>query len=602
MHRAFSITNKIIVSVLLLTSITLARVPTEGLVAWYPFTGSANDSSGNEQHGTTYNVQLTSDRFSNANSAYRFEGFDSSYIIANGSDSLPKDDTPKSISLWFNKTDTINQYAIMAGFGEGPVAHRNFQIGYRYEVFCINGFSAQYDWNTPVSFAPYTDGKWHHFVGLYDGNETAIYLDGVKRASTTTKTYPTGTDFIVIGTEIDLVSWNYTGSLDDVAIYNRALTPADIASIYNYNNFGITLIEIPDTTNRRPIFSWYTKPGSPTYTISIDTSYMFNNPMVVLPVSDTMFQPGFDLPIDTIYWKVTIGDTQTSGISSFIILDPYAPITIPFVPYYIYNRKPTFKWYKIDGATNYTIDLSLNMNFTDIISTMPTSDTTYTPLADLPVDTIYWQVKSDLSTTYSRVEMVLILSDSIPELYRFDGATVDTYRPTFKWKPVTGAATYQIKIDSLSTFPSPIVMTPVSDTTFPLPVDIIGKILFWKVSSNLKPDYFSPHDSLKTKDSTSIIVNPDLNQSNNSLVIQPVSRNLVKISIRFNKTYNDAVINIYSITGRQVKRIKTKFTDNKQSVLWNCTDNNGRKVPAGVYVIQFKAEGFNAVGKVHLAY
>ncbi|OIN60058.1 hypothetical protein BLX24_04195 [Arsenicibacter rosenii] len=47
---------------------------TDGLVAYYPFNGNANDESGNNRHGTVHDATLTTDRFGNANKAYAFDG------------------------------------------------------------------------------------------------------------------------------------------------------------------------------------------------------------------------------------------------------------------------------------------------------------------------------------------------------------------------------------------------------------------------------------------------------------------------------------------------------------------------------------------------
>jgi hypothetical protein len=53
---------------------TTHNVPAEGLVAWYPFNGNANDASGNGHHGIVSNANLVADRFGNPNSAYDFNG------------------------------------------------------------------------------------------------------------------------------------------------------------------------------------------------------------------------------------------------------------------------------------------------------------------------------------------------------------------------------------------------------------------------------------------------------------------------------------------------------------------------------------------------
>ena len=55
-------------------------VPTDSLVGWWPFSGNANDISGNGLNGTVYNSpSLVSDRFGNANSAYSFNWTGASY-------------------------------------------------------------------------------------------------------------------------------------------------------------------------------------------------------------------------------------------------------------------------------------------------------------------------------------------------------------------------------------------------------------------------------------------------------------------------------------------------------------------------------------------
>jgi hypothetical protein len=47
-------------------------IPTNGLVAYWPFSGNANDLSGNANNGTVSGATLTTDRFGNTNSAYSF--------------------------------------------------------------------------------------------------------------------------------------------------------------------------------------------------------------------------------------------------------------------------------------------------------------------------------------------------------------------------------------------------------------------------------------------------------------------------------------------------------------------------------------------------
>src|SRR5688572_24856933 len=78
-------------SVLLLVNFCLislfvsAQIPTASLVGFYPFSGNANDASGNGLNGTVSNATLVADRFGVSNSAYSFNGSSSVIQLPAGS-------------------------------------------------------------------------------------------------------------------------------------------------------------------------------------------------------------------------------------------------------------------------------------------------------------------------------------------------------------------------------------------------------------------------------------------------------------------------------------------------------------------------------------
>ncbi len=93
----------------LLTSRIVAEVipsyvPTTSLVAWWPFTGYANDGSGNGNNGTVNGATLTADRYGNTNSAYLFNG--SSDLITGTGLNFPMGNSPRTISLWVTTSST----------------------------------------------------------------------------------------------------------------------------------------------------------------------------------------------------------------------------------------------------------------------------------------------------------------------------------------------------------------------------------------------------------------------------------------------------------------------------------------------------------------
>src|SRR5580704_12112208 len=80
---------------------------TNGLVAYYPFNGNANDASGNGNNGMVFGATLATDRFGNANSAYYFDGI-SAYITVPLSNTVFSGDF--TASIWFNAIDYTNAW------------------------------------------------------------------------------------------------------------------------------------------------------------------------------------------------------------------------------------------------------------------------------------------------------------------------------------------------------------------------------------------------------------------------------------------------------------------------------------------------------------
>src|SRR5580765_3803529 len=74
--------NRILILLLFLSNSVFAQVNlNQGLVAYYPFNGNANDQSGNNNNPIFNNATLTADRFGNSNSAYSFNGITSKFYV-----------------------------------------------------------------------------------------------------------------------------------------------------------------------------------------------------------------------------------------------------------------------------------------------------------------------------------------------------------------------------------------------------------------------------------------------------------------------------------------------------------------------------------------
>ena len=167
------------------------EIPKEGLVAYYPFNGNANDESGNANHGIVNGASLTSDRFGNDNSAYEFDGTNS-HILVNDTSLLDLTNN-FSISSWFEADATIGIPGSVkmilskhrAGESEGYVYGL---WGYPFSnplIGIVNFASNPYytaDTYPDQTLGKVQSDKWYHFVTTYNKSTSTLKYYGIGRA------------------------------------------------------------------------------------------------------------------------------------------------------------------------------------------------------------------------------------------------------------------------------------------------------------------------------------------------------------------------------------------------------------------------------------
>ena len=206
-----------------------------GLVAYYPFNGNANDESGNGNNPTAvFGPTLTMDRYGNPNAAYHFNG--NQYIRGNCSN-FPT--TTRTVSFWYNGNDMgLNKNGkCVFGYGGGNCGNSWITI------FDIPNLSISGHCRNFIAFANSpspVNNYWHNIIIKYDGSFLNMYLDGCLVTSEN-KGIITPTDILnksfFIGTipdrngilsYVDVGFQWWVGDLEDVAIWNRALTDQEI--------------------------------------------------------------------------------------------------------------------------------------------------------------------------------------------------------------------------------------------------------------------------------------------------------------------------------------------------------------------------------------
>lgn len=217
----------------------------QGLVAYYPFTGNANDQSGNNNNPSFNNATLTSDRFGNPNSAYSFDG-SGSYIQIPNSASL---NLGNQISLcaWVKPegyySGTCHGNSILMK-GDGDYLPGNYHLrfddnGYTDGQNCVNPITDEahenfYGVNTGVPAGGYNPfiqiGQWYSVVFTYDGVTAKLYVNCelVITNQITTSSFSNAYDLFLGRLNDPQYPYWLNGVLDEVRIYNRAINQDEV--------------------------------------------------------------------------------------------------------------------------------------------------------------------------------------------------------------------------------------------------------------------------------------------------------------------------------------------------------------------------------------
>ncbi|MDD3664571.1 MAG: FG-GAP-like repeat-containing protein, partial [Bacteroidales bacterium] len=208
---------------------------TDGLVAYYPFNGNANDESGTGNNGTVIGtVALTTDRNGNAASAYDFPGQPFNYITV-----------PHSLSLSLD-TMTLNAWIYTdTDYGYGQVVQKNRDIFPGHYGLYTTSVGGTVSYGVGVGAGvptPPVVGSWHMVTGVLFGNTARFYVDGMLVADTVAPNVFVYTDNqpLAIGMHYydgvpDYYTYPYKGKIDDVGIYNRVLSDDEVLCLYQGN-------------------------------------------------------------------------------------------------------------------------------------------------------------------------------------------------------------------------------------------------------------------------------------------------------------------------------------------------------------------------------
>jgi len=229
---------------------------TAGLEGHWKLDNDATDASGNGNTGTASGVTFSTSNLpvvpSGTTHAASFDGSNDYISVTNTSLSLT---TNISISLWIKNTDdfssdSYSNYIISKGvIGSSPWNNYVMTMGSNYKYrFAIHTNQGSYGATTTSTF---NDSNWHHVVGIYDYNNSAIkiYVDNALEKSTSAQgTINNTRSTFYIGDWNGNSTWHFWhGLIDDIRVYNRALSAGEVA-ILAAGSVGTGILTLKDTS------------------------------------------------------------------------------------------------------------------------------------------------------------------------------------------------------------------------------------------------------------------------------------------------------------------------------------------------------------------
>jgi len=200
-------------------------------IAYYPLNGDGTDASGNGFNGSVIGTTPTNDRYGNPGGALLFAN-DTDRVVC-GNPAAFNFSGPFTISAWINLNGTRQNPYIVAKYDTTAGPAHSYGLGVAGVSFPYAFVGNDFGYTDLIGFAaPITANQWCALSSVYDGTTLSIYSNGDLIAQTFVGSVPpfvNNAPLTIGGTVIDQV---FGGAIDDVRIYDHALTPAEISAQY----------------------------------------------------------------------------------------------------------------------------------------------------------------------------------------------------------------------------------------------------------------------------------------------------------------------------------------------------------------------------------
>jgi uncharacterized repeat protein (TIGR02543 family) len=237
------------VAIIGVSAFAVAASLSDGLVAYWPFDGNANDISGNDNNGSIHGATLTTDRHGDVESAMYFGA--GNYIEVANSSSLNSIGSAITIAAWVkisNWHTTGQRWAALLSKGNYQYCFNLTPDDTSYGTEIGNGVKADF---TGASLL----GKWVHVAVSYGSDKVCrSYINGhlYKSKSCPSGSFPLSNASLIIGKHPPQALEYFIGVMDDLFIYNRTLSASEIRAL-QYNRPSVEFSVVTYNANANDI-------------------------------------------------------------------------------------------------------------------------------------------------------------------------------------------------------------------------------------------------------------------------------------------------------------------------------------------------------------
>lgn len=212
---------------------SFSKIPTNDLLAYYPFNSNANDESGNGYNGNIDGAILTTDRFGNVNSAFSFDG-DNDRIVLPFNSKIFTSNT-FSLNFWYYKIKNTLGADSQGLIGSDNSVNRGINLNISNDFIRNHMYTGSIQQYYFDYYGAITNATWYFVTVQYNGSSFQMFVNGslVHEIPASGNLYHNGINFEVGHDTYNTQScrW-FGGKIDDIRVYNRALTDLEIQSLY----------------------------------------------------------------------------------------------------------------------------------------------------------------------------------------------------------------------------------------------------------------------------------------------------------------------------------------------------------------------------------